>query len=249
MGVTKTNLLPGATIPTPGHNVGPNDTCINLSHRYPKEFVYFADERPDLPTARDVLEKTLKAGALGIGEMKYHVDCDSSYMQLVFTIAQEHHVPVLMHFQHDTFNLHIERLHTMLEKFPRVNFIGHAQTWWSNIDGNSDQVTEYPAGRVAPGGTSDRLLSDYPNMYGDLSAKSGLNSMLRDEDHARDFLKRHQDKLLFGSDCTCSLGEGPTCLGAQIIAAVRRLAPDPKAQEKIFNKNAMKVFKVPLDPA
>src|SRR2546425_8640896 len=92
--------------------------------------------------------------------------------------------------------------HTMLDKFPKVNFIGHAQTWWANIDRNCDQVTMYPKGKVTPGGITDRLLSDYPNMYGDLSAGSGLNSMLRDEDQAREFLKRHQDKLMFGSDCT-----------------------------------------------
>src|SRR5580704_9660959 len=154
MSVTKTNLLPGA----PGMGVpdissrivriGGNDTCINLSRRYPKEFVYFANERPDLPTTREVLEKVLKMGALGIGEQKFHVDCDSTQMQLVAKVAEEYHVPLLMHFQHDTFNLHLERFHTMLEKFPRVNFIGHAGAWWSNLDRNSDQVTEYPAGKV-----------------------------------------------------------------------------------------------------
>ena len=102
----------------------------------------------------------------------------------------------------------------------------------------------YPKGKVTAGGITDRLLSDYPNMYGDLSAGSGLNSMLRDEDHARDFLQRHQDKLMFGSDCTDTLGEGDTCLGAKILAAVRRLAPDPKVQRKIFHQNAMRIIKV-----
>ena len=45
-------------------------------------------------------------------------------------------------------------------------------------------------------------------MYGDLSAGSGLNALLRDEDHAREFLKRHQNKLMYGSDCNDSEGEG-----------------------------------------
>ena len=165
-------------------------------------------------------------------------------MQLVAGIAREHHVPVLMHFQHDTYNLHIERFHTMLEKFPSVNFIGHAQTWWANIDRQCDQVTMYPKGKVTPGGITDRLLSDYPNMYGDLSAGSGLNSMLRDEDQARQFLARHQDKLMFGTDCNDALGEGEKCLGAQILAGVRRLAPDAKIQRKIFHQNAMRIIKV-----
>jgi predicted TIM-barrel fold metal-dependent hydrolase len=244
MGVTKTNLLPSGFKTTPGLEVGGNDTCVNLAHNLPKEFVYFANELPDIPGTRETLEKYLKTGALGIGEQKFHVDCDSSYMQLVATVAQEYHVPVTMHFQHDTYNLHIERFHRMLEKFPKVNFIGHAQTWWANIDKACDQVTMYPKGKVTPGGITDRLLSDYPNMYGDLSAGSGLNSMLRDEDQAREFLLRHKDKLMFGSDCTDTLGEGNKCLGASILAAVRRLVPDPKNQSRIFHQNAMKIIKV-----
>jgi predicted TIM-barrel fold metal-dependent hydrolase len=243
MGVTKTVLLPSGYKQTPGLELGNTGTCINLARSHSKEFVYFANELPDIPTTREVLEKYLKGGALGIGEQKFHVDCDS-HMQLVAEIAREHHVPVLMHFQHDTYNLHIERFHTMLEKFPKVNFIGHAQTWWANIDRNCDQVTMYPKGKVTAGGITDRLLSDYPNMYGDLSAGSGLNSMLRDEDHGCDFLQRHQDKLMFGSDCTDTLGEGDTCLGAKILAAVRRLAPEPKVQRKIFHQNAMRIIKV-----
>ena len=108
-------------------------------------------------------------------------------MQLVADIARDHRVPVLMHFQHDTYNLAFERFHRMLEKYPGVNFIGHAQTWWGNIDKNHQQAVMYPKGPVTPGGITDRLLSDYPNMYGDLSAGSGLNALLRDEDHARSF--------------------------------------------------------------
>src|SRR5690606_15344310 len=112
------------------------------------------------------------------------------------------------------------------EKYPKVNFIGHAQTWWANIDKNhTDQsktsVNELQ-GRVTPGGITDRYLSDYPNMYGDISAGSGLNALTRDEDHTRLFLERHQDKLLFGSDCEDS--SGVNCSGARHISVVRKLA-------------------------
>jgi hypothetical protein len=63
-------------------------------------------------------------------------------------------------------------------------------------------------------------------MYGDLSAGSGQNSMTRDEEQARGFLDRHQDKLLYGSDCNDSDGQGETCSGAGTLAIVRRLAPN-----------------------
>ena len=62
----------------------------------------------------------------------------------------------------------------MLEKYPTVNFIGHAQTWWANIDKNhADQSCLYPKDPVTAGGITDRLLSDYPNMYGDLVGRVG----------------------------------------------------------------------------
>src|SRR5258708_3785358 len=101
MGVTKTILLPSGYKPTPGLELGGNETCVNLSRNHPKEFAYFANELPDIPSTREVLEKYLKTGALGIGEQKFNVDCDSPHMQRIAEIAREHHVPVLMHFQHE----------------------------------------------------------------------------------------------------------------------------------------------------
>ena len=125
-----------------------------------------------------------------------------------------------------------------------MNFIGHAQTWWGNIDKNHDQAVLYPKGKVTPGGITDRLLSDYRNMYGDHSAGSGLNALMRDEDHARAFLERHQNKLLFGSDCNDTMGRGPGCDGAQILAAIRRLVPNKKVERKILYENAKRLLKL-----
>jgi predicted TIM-barrel fold metal-dependent hydrolase len=81
-------------------------------------------------------------------------------------------------------------------------------------------------------------------MYGDLSAGSGLNALLRDEEHARGFLARHQNKLLYGSDCSDRDGQGPKCSGSQQIAAIRRLSPDEKATQKILYGNAARVLKI-----
>jgi predicted TIM-barrel fold metal-dependent hydrolase len=133
----------------------------------------------------------------------------------------------------------------MLEKFPRVKFLGHAQMWWANIDRNhAEPSVSYPKGPVTPGGLTDRYLSDYPNMYGDLSAGSGLNALTRDQGFARDFLRRHRDKLVFGSDCSCREGGGPKCLGAQIIGAIRRLAADAQVERKLLYENANMLFRL-----
>ena len=244
MGITRTVLLPAGSRYGLAAGCGGNDTVVALTQRHPDDFLFFANEVPDLPEARPVIEKYLKTGAIGIGEQKFHVDCDSAAIHLVAEVAEEFGVPVLMHFQHGEYNMGIDRFHLVLEKYPRVNFIGHAQTWWGNIDRNHEQAVMYPKTKVATGGITDRLLSDYPNIYGDLSAGSGLNALLRDEEHARGFLERHQDKLLYGSDCDDRAGEGEKCSGSQCLAAIRRLAPDGTVRQKILYRNASQLLKI-----
>ncbi len=95
-----------------------------------------------------------------------------------------------------------------------------------------------------PGGITDKYLSDYPNMYADMSAGSGLNALERDEEHTKGFFARHQDKILYGSDCADLLGRGPGCQGAGTIAAIRRLAPSKAVERKILFENSKKLFRL-----
>lgn len=244
MGVSKTVLLPAGSKYGLAAGAGGNDTVVAIARQYPDEYHFFANELPDIPEARSVLEKYLKLGAIGIGEQKFPVHIDSPSIDLVAEIAREFQVPVLLHFEHNNYNLGFVDLPKVVVRHQEVIFIGHAQTWWGNIDKNHTQAEMYPKTPVTPGGITDRLLSDHANVYGDMSAGSGLNSMLRDEDHARDFLKRHQNKLLFGSDCNDRQANGPDCLGSKIIAAIRRLAPGKKAERKILCENAAKLLKI-----
>lgn len=246
MGITKTVLLPAGSKYGLAAGAGGNDTVVQLAKRYPDEFVYFANELPDIPETKQVIEKYLKAGALGIGEQKFPVEADSRSIRLVADIAEDFGVPVLLHFEHKMYNFGIERFHKILEDYPKVAFIGHAQTWWGNIDKNHDQAAMYPKTRVTPGGITDRLLADYPNMYGDLSAGSGLNALLRDEEHATGFLERHQNKLMFGSDCNDRKAGSAQCIGTKQLAAVRRLSPDAKITSKILYANAARVIGIKL---
>lgn len=256
MGVTKTILLPagrplsyGSTYY--GYSNGlqakatGNEVCYRFAKEHPDEFTFGANEVPDMPGAIQEIEKYLKLGAPVIGELKFGLDCDSAAMQSIYELAQTYDVPVLMHWQYNMYNRGIERFHTMLKKYPKVNFIGHAQTWWADIDKNhTDPNILYPKGSVSSGGLTDQLLSEYSNIYGDLSAGSGLGSMTRDEDHASRFIERHQDKLLFGSDGSDSIGRGKECLGSGIISAVRRLSPSKNIERKILYSNAKRLFKL-----
>jgi predicted TIM-barrel fold metal-dependent hydrolase len=244
MGVTQTVLLPAGKFYGLDAQCGGNETVVELAKQYPKQFAYFANEVADLPEARREIQWHLRRGAIGIGEQKFKVACDSPHLEKLAKLAQDFGVPVLMHFQHATYNTGIENMHKTLAKFPRVNFIGHAQTWWANVDQDHDQKVLYPITKVTPGGITDRLLSDYPNMYGDMSAGSGLNFLVRDEDQARAFIERHQNKLMFGSDCNDVVGAGPGCQGANILAGIRRLASSKAVERTILYGNARKLLKL-----
>lgn len=244
LGVTKSVLLPaGSKFGLEADCYG-NDSVMALAKKYPKEFVFFANEVADLPEARQTIEKYLKAGAIGIGEQKFFVDCDSKHVELIAALAKDYGVPVLMHFQNGKYNTGFERFHKVLEKFPRVNFIGHAQTWWGNIDRNHDQTVLYPKGKLTAGGLTDRWLADYSNLFGDLSAGSGLNALLRDEEFTRAFFARHQDKLMYGSDCQDADTKVKECSGIKCLEAVRRLSPNRKIERKILFENARRVLKL-----
>ena len=257
MGVTTTVLLPAGTyINKPSTHDGKsnglaaqctgNSVCKEIADAHPKEFFFGANEVTDEPNAVAEIEKYLKLGAVIIGEQKFALECDSGESQKLYELAAAYNVPILLHFQHKTYNWGFDRFHTMLKKFPKTNFIGHAQTFWANIDKDHDWKNLYPKGPVVPGGLTDRYLSDYPNMYADMSAGSGLNALTRDEEHAKGFFDRHQDKILYGSDCADHLGRGKGCQGADTIAAIRKLAPNKAVERKILFDNAKKLLRLPV---
>src|SRR5919108_4415684 len=105
MGVSKTVLLPAGSKYGLAAQAGGNDTVVAIARQLPKEYVFFANELPDIPEARPVIEKYLKMGAIGIGEQKFPIEADSQYIDLVAAIAREHQVPVLLHFEYKNYNL------------------------------------------------------------------------------------------------------------------------------------------------
>ena len=109
----------------------------------------------------------------------------------------------------------------ILKAHPKTTFIGHADAFWANVSADYRNEAAYPSGPIARGGVTDTWLGEYPNLFGDLSANSGNNAMSRDPSFTADFLKRHQDKLFFGSDCSCADGHGAGISQANNPAAVR----------------------------
>ena len=244
MGVTTTVLLPAGRYFGLDAQCGRNDSVEAIAKKHPRQFVFFANEMPFLREADAEIRRYLNRGALGIGEQKFRVLADSAYLDRMAGIAKDFDVPILLHFWDGDYNMELERFHKVLERFPTVNFIGHAQSWWGHIDKNHNPKNIYPKGKVTPGGLTDRWLADYPNIFGDLSAGSGLNALRRDPEFTPEFLQRHQGKLLFGSDCPDNEGRGASCQGAQILATIRGNSGSKTVERKILFENARKLLRL-----
>ena len=90
----------------------------------------------------------------------------------------------------------------------------------------------------------DRYLSDYPNFVGDLSGRfRATTRSARDREHARGFVERHQNQLVFGSDCVDRIGAGA---GLQrwwmTIRLVRELSPSKAIERKLLYENARRIL-------
>jgi predicted TIM-barrel fold metal-dependent hydrolase len=245
--VVRTLLLPGAGWMIEGVPCGGNDTCQRLESEHPGHFLRFTTADAADPAAVRILEADLASGAIGIGEQKFGVPVDSPEMRRIYDVARAFRVPVLIHFEHETYNLGIQSFETILRAYPDIVFIGHAQTWWSNISAGGNPADLYPIGRVTPGGLTDRLLSDYGNLFGDLSAGSGLNALRRDPDFARGFLQRHRRKLIWGSDCPCIDGAGAgwkqrSCIGRECLTKLWELCAEPLHFRQIAWGNGARLF-------
>jgi len=199
-----------------------------LQAKYPGRIVWAATTDITTPGAETRLTQAVKAGAIGFGELTFHVEADGPALRRVYALAAELGVPVLVHFQEvphydgeGAWETGFKRFEAMLRKYPRTCFIGHADAFWANVDAGYHEEAAYPTGPIARGGLTDKLLGDYGNLFGDLSANSGNNAMSRDPAFTKDFLARHQDKLIFGSDCSCTDGKGAGTSQANNPAASR----------------------------
>ena len=241
-GIAKAVLLP---------SLGSEERVRGLVAASPRVFARFCNADVRLPDAIDKLRSQLTGGAIGMGELKYPVEIDGPEMRRVYDLAAEFRVPVLMHYQEGAFNSGFARLPALLKAHPGTTFIGHANSWWAHISAEVDDKVGYPTGPIKPGGITDKVLADYPNVYGDLSANSGRNALARDSDFAAAFLARHKSKLLFGSDCPCrdGMGAGQTgtmagkCIARETLTLLTRMT-SPDVFRMIAWDNGVKLLKI-----
>jgi uncharacterized protein len=230
-----------------------------LAEKYPGKFVWFVSADVAQPESATLLTQAVRNGALGLGEIKNQVACDGPEMKRMYALAADLNVPILVHFGdvpqasgNAVFNGGFKRFDAMLKAYPKTKFIAHADTFWANVSADYAYDTAYPAGPIKAGGISDKWLSEYPNLWADMSANSCNNFLNRDPDFTAGFLARHQDKLMFGCDCPCADGRGggntnPSsrlrgkCIARETLAAVQKMSK-PEAFRKIRWENGAKLL-------
>ena len=244
-GVTKSVLLTGAAA---------EDRAKQAVAANPARLVRFAAIDVTQPNAVDYLRASVQSGAKGFGEIKSQVAAAGPEMQRLYALAAELNVPILMHFQEvsqpgspGTFNTGLKQFDAMLKKFPKTTFIGHADAFWANVSADYAEDTSYPKGPIKPGGVTDRLLGEFSNLFADMSANSGNNFLMRDPEFAGRFIERHQNKLMFGSDCPCADGKGTDrggrCIARATLTQLKKLAA-PDVFRKIVWENGTRVMKL-----
>ena len=243
-GVTKAVLLAGANA---------EERAKQAVSSHPNRFVRFASMDVAQSDAIDRLRVAAQNGAIGFGEIKSQVAAAGPEMQRLYALAAELNVPITIHFQEvnqpaspGTYNTGLKQFDAMLKSFPKTTFIGHADAFWANVSADYAEDTSYPKGPIKPGGVTDRFLGDYANLYADMSANSGNNFLNRDPEFATRFLDRHQNKLIFGSDCSCPDGRGGAsgrCIARATLTELKKLA-SPDVFRKIVWENGTRLLRM-----
>lgn len=205
-------------------------TISAMQKRYPGRFVVFANidftdvSSPGFGTrAAAQLEADVRLGAAGLKIFKNLgmstrddegnlVQPDDPRLDPIWEKCAELGIPVLIHTgepspffeQHDRFN---ERWYELKERPERKRPTDIFGTWEEVMAGQHDLFRKHPETVFISAhlgwmgndlGRLGKLLDDYPNVYTEMGAV--LAELGRQPRHARDWLIRYQDRVMFGKD-------------------------------------------------
>jgi predicted TIM-barrel fold metal-dependent hydrolase len=215
-GINKSVILPLAN-PENLDFFGVTDSRESIleCRKYPDRLIPFCNIDPramlNHPEADlSILLKVYKdLGCKGIGEVCANLPVTDPLYKNLFYHAGLNKMPVLFHLSPRKGRLYgmidkpgLPGIETVLKEFPDTIFIGHAPSFWNEIDGKLKPAARngYPKGLIEKNGVLWKLMDKYPNLYGDFSAGSGHNALTRDPKKGIRFLKKFHKKIFFGTD-------------------------------------------------
>ena len=246
LGVEKAVLLPGVS-PECAYAPQSNEEVLEIARDFGGRFIPFCNVDPRAMTNSphaplgEILRFYKDRGARGLGEVCANLPFLDPRVQNLLRHLQEAELPVTFHVAAQlggTYGLYDEaglpQLERCLAAFPKLKFFGHSQPFWAEIGrlekpGNRYGYPKYP---IAEEGAVPKLMRQYPNLYGDLSAGSGHNALARDPAYAVKFLTEFQDRLLFGTDICAP--DTPTPL----VDLLLELRDSGRISQEVFHKVA-----------
>jgi predicted TIM-barrel fold metal-dependent hydrolase len=231
------------------HAAMPLSGVIEACRRYPDRFIPGYCPDPRLPQAPALLEAACRMHGIRIcGEWSYRTPLDDPRSLNLLRKAGELGCPVVLHmdapwrpdgrgsrvYDPQWYAGSIDALERALQACPQTTIIGHAPGFWRYLSGDEPHTSALrPQGSVTPGGKVIELLNTCPNLYADLSAGSGLTALSRDVSHARSFILKHADRLLYGRDQ----------YGHDLYAFLQTLDLPAAVLDKLLSGNAQRLLR------
>lgn len=225
-----------------------NEDILEAAEQFPGRFIPFCNIHPRAlrndphSPLEVVLEQYKAAGCKGVGEVICNMSFFDPYMRNFFRALQQVGLPMTFHLAHREGGCYgiidapgLPGLQETLQSFPKLIMLGHSPAFWSEIS-TLDTVAarnSYPAGKVIEGAVP-KIMRRHQNLYGDLSAGSGANALMRDPEYAAQFMEEFQDRLLFGIDICCAPEDRHRKLADFLI----EMRDQGKISEQVFTKIA-----------
>lgn len=176
-----------------GSPFGNNEEIMTIVQKYPSKFSWMCNvDEGDPRNLYELLSYYKERGAIGIGELMINKRLDHPFLQALFTAAEKLNLPITIHMSPKEGYSYgvvddpgLPLLENVLKTYPSLKILGHSPIFWNELHGD---------GRLL------ELFETYPNLYGDLSANSGGNAIMKNESFGLSFLERFSDRLFFATD-------------------------------------------------
>lgn len=156
-----------------------------------------------------LLEHFKGLGCKGVGEVLPRMDFDDPKLMNLYRAAEITGLPLLFDMTSSPKRSYgvsdepgLVRLRRALEAYPDLVFIGHGPGFWAEfgtLRAPEDRFG-YPKYPIDGEGMIPKLMREYPNLYVELSAFSGLNAVSRDLDYTQKFFNEFPDRIMYGTD-------------------------------------------------
>ena len=249
LGIGKAVLMSSGEKKVP---LGKNDTNRKICEKHPEHFAWMCTVDPVNPeTVYERLAEYKRQGAIGVGEYTVNKPLDDPFQDAVFAAAEKLELPVTIHMSPEVGvgygvvdQPRLPLLEGVLQKYPNLKVLGHSQVFWIEMSADAPDDNEsrnsWGKGPIKEGGRVPELFAKYENLYGDLSANSAGQAIMRDPEFGLKFLETYADRLFFATDMVNSDMVFP--LGAWLDEQVEKGTLSRETYEKICWKNAQRVF-------